>query len=66
MAPGVTQQIRESMPDTPVRIGVIIAPLGDKGDPRALKYLLLHQNSLQQSFEFQLLPVLDHAIIDQL
>lgn len=54
------------MSDTPVRIGVIIAQLGDRGDPRALKYLLLHQNSLQQSFEFHLLPVFDHAIIQQL
>ena len=54
------------MSDTPVRIGVIIAPLGAGGDPLVLKYLLLHQNSLQQSFEFQLLPFFRHSIIQQL
>ena len=45
------------MPDTPVRIGVMIAPLGTGDDSRALKYLILHQNTVQRSFEFQLLPV---------
>ena len=54
------------MPETPVRIGVMIAPLGTGDDCRALKYLILHQNTLQRSIEFQLLPVTNDGLIQQL
>ena len=54
------------MPDTPVRIGVLIAPLGAGDDSLALKYLLLHQNTLQRSFKFHLLPVPDDVLIHRL
>lgn len=54
------------MPQTPVRIGVVIAPLGTGDDSRALKYLILQQNTVQQSFEFQLIPVSADSLIQQL
>ena len=38
-----------------VRIGVITEPLGDQ-DSESLRFLILHLNTLQQSFEFELLP----------
>lgn len=45
------------------KIGVLLTALGGL-DTRALRYLILHQNSLQQSFEFQLLATpRDDALI---
>lgn len=43
------------MPVTPTRIGILLTKLGGM-DTRALKYLVLYQNTLQTSFEFQFLP----------
>jgi len=37
------------------RIGIILTSLGGL-DIRALKYLVLFQNTLQESFEFEFLP----------
>lgn len=48
------------------RIGVLILPLGMSGDDLALKYLLLHLNTVQKSFEFYLLPVFDDPMLKKL
>src|SRR5438445_2624282 len=44
------------MPEHPLRIGVVITTL-EGIDTTALKYLILYQNTLQKSFQFELLPV---------
>ena len=44
------------MSDGRIRIGVILTELGGM-DVRALKYLILFQNTIQSSFEFQFIPV---------
>jgi hypothetical protein len=54
------------MDKDPVKIGVLIAPLAENYDNRALKYLILNMNLLQNSFEFQILPLPDLEIIEQL
>jgi len=54
------------MKRAPVKIGVIIVPFDMGDDCRALKYLILHQNTIQQSLEFQILPVTDDDIIEKL
>ena len=55
------------MPDTPpCKLGVMIPELGMQDGGRALRYLLLHQNTLQKSFEFHVLPVIEDRIVDQL
>ncbi len=46
------------MPEYPVRIGVILTELGGLNST-ALKYLILYQNTLQKTFQFELLPVPD-------
>lgn len=43
------------MKKCPTKIGIILTSLGGL-DIRALKYLVLYQNTLQQSFEFEFLP----------
>lgn len=43
------------MKNRPIRIGIILTSLGGL-DTKALKYLVLFQNTLQESFEFQFLP----------
>ncbi|EOK6316629.1 hypothetical protein ACM8C1_004615 [Vibrio parahaemolyticus] len=54
------------MINKPTKIGVIIAELAEGYDDRALKYLILHMNTLQSSFEYQLLPVPDSTLIEKL
>ena len=55
------------MPDTtPCKLGVMIPELGMPDSDQALRYLLLHQNTLQKSFEFHVLPVVEDRIVDQL
>lgn len=55
-----------NMDNNPVKIGILIAPLAKDYDNRALKYLILNMNSLQGSFEYQILPLLETELIEQL
>jgi hypothetical protein len=48
--------IEAELTEMVTKVGVIIT-IRDKIVEHALGYLLLHQNMLQSSFEFQLLPV---------
>lgn len=45
----------EKKPADALRIGVVTEPLGKQDSP-ALRYLILHLNAIQKSFEFQLVP----------
>ncbi len=49
------------MKNRPIKIGIILTKLGGL-DIKALKYLVLFQNTLQQSFEFEFLPTLDDSV----
>ena len=44
------------MPENPTKLGVVLTNLQGM-DTRALKYLVLYQNILQRSFEFQFPPI---------
>lgn len=49
-----------------IQIAVAIASLGSKDADMALKYLILHQNSLQRSFEFHILSDFEDEVIASL
>lgn len=49
------------MKNDPTKVGIILTSLGDM-DIRALKYLVLFQNRLQQSFEFEFLPTPERSM----
>lgn len=54
------------MKNVPTKVGIILTSLGGL-DIRALKYLVLFQNTLQQSFEFEFLPTQENSnFIDHL
>lgn len=63
----MTEIKKESRTDhNAIRIGVILEPLGDI-NLSALRYLILHLNTLQGSFEYEILPVnSDDPFIKQL
>ncbi|MGF6968643.1 hypothetical protein OKW43_005671 [Paraburkholderia sp. WC7.3g] len=46
---------REKKSASALRMGVVTEPLGKRDSP-ALRYLILHLNAVQQSFEFELVP----------
>lgn len=48
------------MKKNPTKIGIILTTLGGL-DIRALKYLVLFQNTLQESFEFEFLPTWEES-----
>jgi hypothetical protein len=50
----MTNADSEAMPSSPAKVGVILADLG-KLNVTALKYLVVHLNTLQTSIEFELL-----------
>lgn len=54
------------MKQKPIKIGVLIAPLVKDYDNRAINYLVLQMNTLQDSFEYQILPFIESDFLDKL
>ena len=53
----MTDNINELDLRSPIRVGVLLSADIDKASVPALKYLILHLNCLQSSFEYEFLPV---------
>ena len=50
---------------SPEKIGVVIVPFGSVADRTALIYLILYMNSIQRSFEYQILPFLGTGLMEK-